>query len=525
MTLHKRDRREIPPDTFQLGQKLLDEHNPYRLIGDRLGDLISDDDYADLYASIGGPAISPALLALVTVFQMVEKLPDRQAAEAVKMRIDWKYALHLELDDAGFSFTNLSHFRQRLIEHQAQYRVFDRLLALLVALGYVRRRGRQRTDSTYVLGLVAQLSRLELVWETLRVALRAVEKMDAAWIESNLPEVFMQRYGVKRSDYNLTKRQAAQELSQAGADGFWLLAQLERAPQAMRELRAVETLKTVWQQQFEQDERGHYQGPRKKVDAHGLIQSPHDPEVRYRKKRGKPWKGFSAQVSETAEDKGEANFITDAGLTDAQRDDSTSLPAIQERLEGRGLLPSQQIVDQNYISGPRLAESEEKGVELVGPVVPQPGPPGFKLDDFQVDLEQGQATCPAGKRSVSMQVREEAGRSRRYMFAFGQQCLKCPSYGVCTQAKQGRTIQYDEYHPYIQQRRTEMETETFRQAMQRRPPIEGTLSQLVRQGIRRARYRGLRRVDLQLIFTAVGANLKRLCQVWASGKRPSWASP
>jgi len=227
MTLHKRDRREIPPDTFQLGQKLLDAHNPYRLIGDRLGDLISDDDYADLYAPIGGPAISPALLALVTVFQMVEKLPDRQAAEALKMRIDWKYALHLPLDYAGFSFTNLSHFRQRLIQHQAQYRLFDRLLELLVELGYVRRRGQQRTDSTYVLGLVAQLSRLELVWETLRVALDAVEKRDAAWIERNIPEVFVQRYGVKRSDYNLTKRQAAQELSQAGADGFWLLAQLE----------------------------------------------------------------------------------------------------------------------------------------------------------------------------------------------------------------------------------------------------------------------------------------------------------
>ena len=288
MCLHPTDRDEIPADTAVLGQKLLDRDNAYRLIGERLPDLIRDEDFGHLCSPIGGPAISPALLALVTVFQMMEKLPDRLAAAAVALRIDWKYALHLPLEDPGFHFTNLSHFRQRLLEHQAQALVFERLLQKLLALGFIRQRGKQRTDSSYVLGLVAKLSRLELIWETLRVSLKAIQIQDERWLERVVPEAFLQRYLVKRSDYNLTAQQAAEQLRQAGADGLWWLQQLESAPAGWRQWSEIQTLRTVWEQQFEWDEQSHYRGPRSQLEAHGLIQSPHEPEVRYRQKRGKP---------------------------------------------------------------------------------------------------------------------------------------------------------------------------------------------------------------------------------------------
>jgi len=193
MSLHPTDRHEIPADTAALGQKLLARGDSYRLIGERLPDLVRDEDFGPLFSPIGGPAISPAVLALVTIFQMMEKLPDRLAAAAVAMRIDWKYALHLPLDDPGFHFTNLNHFRQRLLEHHAEYLVFDRLLQKLVALGLIRRRGKQRTDSSYVLGLVAKLSRLELIWETLRLSLKAIQVQDERWLERVVPEAFLQQ--------------------------------------------------------------------------------------------------------------------------------------------------------------------------------------------------------------------------------------------------------------------------------------------------------------------------------------------
>ncbi len=121
MSLHPSERSAIPPDTAELGRKLLDDKEPYRLIGERLSDLVSDQDFADLYSAIGGAALSPVILALVTLFQLMEKVPDRAAASAARLRIDWKYALHVPLDWLGFHFTNLNHFRQRLLEHEAEY--------------------------------------------------------------------------------------------------------------------------------------------------------------------------------------------------------------------------------------------------------------------------------------------------------------------------------------------------------------------------------------------------------------------
>jgi transposase len=524
MSLHAVDRSEIPEETAKLGQKLLDEKNPYRLIGDQWSGLIKDEDFAHLYSQIGGPALSPVIQSLVLIFQSSEKLPDRLAVEAVRLRIDWKYALHLPLDWPGFHFTNLSHFRQRLLKHEAEYLVFDRLLNKLVDLGYIRRRGKQRTDSTRVLGLVAKLSRLEMIWETLRMALKRLQEQDKVWLEQLVPEAFLQQYLVKRRDYDLKDQEMVEALQQAGADGLWLLQRLEQAPEAWQNLEDIQTLRTVWEQQFEWDEGGTYTGPREKLEAHGLIQSPHEPEVRYRKKRDQAWQGYVGQVTETAEEAGDPNFITDVAVTDAQVSDNNALPEIQERLTQRDLTPREQYVDQAYVSGTRLAESVQQGIRLMGPVADEAGRQEFKLSDFSVDLEQQAATCPGGKQALRWTISQRSDGTRNYTAHFGQQCADCPLRSRCTQAQAGRTITTHEHHDQVVQRRAEMQTEAFWQAMKHRPPVEGTISQLARQGMRRARYRGRRKVNLQMILTATAVNLRRLCRAWARGQKPSWAT-
>jgi transposase len=336
MSLQPLDLSEIPPDIAAWGQKYLAEDDPYRLLGDRLGDLMCDEDFADLYASTGGPALSPTIQSLVTVFQAMEKLPDRAAARAVVVRLDWKYALHLPMDWPGFHFTNLSHFRQRVLENEAEYRVFDRLVQELVALGFVRRRGPQRTDSMKVLGQVAKLNRLELVWETMRLTVRALLEADETWSQATLPDSFRQQYQLKQRSYQLSQAEVEAALRQAGADGFWLLQQVAQGPAVLQALPEVVTMRTVWQQQFEVDEQGQYSGPQTKLEAHGLIQSPHEPEARYRQKRGQGWQGYVAQVTETAEEKGEANFITDVAATDAQESDVVFVYRVMQTRRDRG---------------------------------------------------------------------------------------------------------------------------------------------------------------------------------------------
>jgi len=524
MSLHPVDRSEIPEQTAELGRKLLQEDNLYRLVGDRLNELLTDEDFMWMYSAIGGGGISPVILAMVMVFQMMEKIPDRQAAEMVRVRIDWKYALHLPLDWMGFHWTNLSHFRRRLIENKAEYLVFDRLVQELVELGFIRQRGKQRTDSMSILGLVAKLSRLELVLESMRVVLKGIEQVDENWMKKNVPTALLERYQTKKQTYKMTEKEIATELGQTGADGLWLLQQLKTGSPDIPELEPVKVMEEIWGQQFEWDEAGRYQGVRTKLEGHGLIQSPHEPEVRYREKRNKGWQGYVGQVSETAEEKGEVNFITDIGGTDAQESDVRSLPEVQERLVERDIPPEEQDVDQAYVSGTSLAESKKQGIRLMGPIGPETGPKEFKLSDFEVELAEKKATCPGEQTAVRWNQHRRPDGTLEYRFYFGEQCAGCHLRPECTEAKAGRTITYHEHHDQVEKRRAEMETKEFKAAMKRRAPVEGTISQVARAGGRYARYRGLRKVNLQLVFTAVGINLRRLCAAWGRGHQPGWVA-
>jgi transposase len=159
-------------------------------IADELGPLYRDDQFAELFPTRGQPAASPARIAMVSVLQYVEGLSDRQAAEAVRGRIDWKYALALELTDPGFDHTVLSEFRSRLVHGQAELQLLDTLLERCRELGLIRPRGRQRTDSTHVLAAIRVLNRLERIGETMRAALNDLAVMSPDWLQALAPAVY-----------------------------------------------------------------------------------------------------------------------------------------------------------------------------------------------------------------------------------------------------------------------------------------------------------------------------------------------
>jgi transposase len=223
MTLQRRDRAEMRADSAAVGQTLLPESNPYRVIGDHLADVLDDAHFAALYDTTGRAAISPSLLALVTLFQVMENLPDREAAEQVVVRLDWKYALHLPVTDAGFDFSCLCYFRRRLLEHAQERLVFEQVLDKIQALGFIKKRGKQRTDSLAVLGAVRLLSTLEMVTETLRLAVRALAQAAPDWVARELPASFVQAYAHSRSDYRLRAAERVAALQQGGtmASGCW----------------------------------------------------------------------------------------------------------------------------------------------------------------------------------------------------------------------------------------------------------------------------------------------------------------
>jgi transposase len=526
MSLQKRWSDEIPADTAALGDILLEPDDPYRLVGQEASLFFRFEDFVSLYNSIGRGAICPIVLSLVTVFQYLENLPDREAAKQARLRIDWKYALHQPLTWLGFHYSDLCNFRKRLLEHEKERLVFDKVLQWVKSHGFARKYGKQRTDSSHVLGAVERMSRLELTWETLRVTLRELKGAVPTWYERTIPAAFHEAYHERQSDWKLTEDEVRQALQRAGQDGYWLLDRIDAtAPEVAQALAEVETLRTVLDQQFERTEAG-VRAKKVPIKGKDIIVTPHDTDARWAEKRGHDWVGYKIQVTETADEEQAVQFITDVDTVAANDGDSEQVDPIQSRLEERDLLPSEHHVDQGYTSGPNLAKSAKRGIELVGPVAVDQSnkPEGYRQADFDLDFEACKVTCPEGRESVSWSEYKapeapDDPHRREIKIKFGKACDDCPARSLCTSSKTGRTLTISAFYAELSARRAQQQTDEFKERLKERSAVEGTISEFTRcHGARRARYRGKGKVRLQHLFTGAAVNIKRLARALALPK-------
>jgi transposase len=317
MSLQPHPSTPVPEDTARVACAAFPKGNPYLTLRDAFGTVFQDDDFAPLFPPCGQPGLPPWRLALVTVMQFRENLADRQAAEAVRARIDWKYLRGLELTDPGFDFSVLSEFRDRLLTGSAEGLLLDQLLERCRTLGLLKAQGQQRMDSTHVLAAIRVLSRLELVAETLRAALNDLATVAPDGLQGLAPLEWYERYGKRIEDTRLPREKAAREAyaRTVGEDGFRVLDALERpeAPEAARELPSVATLRRTWQRHYDRTEdtgsttrkrprpRVRFKATRDLPRAAEGIESPDDPDARYRHKRDTQWTGYMVHVSETCE--------------------------------------------------------------------------------------------------------------------------------------------------------------------------------------------------------------------------------
>ncbi len=254
MSLHPEPIGPVPEETARVARAAFPRGSTWLRLRDDLGTIYQDATFAALFPTHDRPAEAPCRLALITVLQFAEGLSDRQAADAVRARLDWKYLLGLPLDDPGFDFSVLSEFRARLLAGRAEHLLLDTLLAHCTARGWLKARGSQRTDSTHVLAAVRALNRLETVAETLRAALNALAAAAPDWLRAQVKADWFDRYSVRIEESRLPKGQTAraQYAAQVGADGLRLLEAVYTASILpwLREVPAVEILRRVWVQQF-----------------------------------------------------------------------------------------------------------------------------------------------------------------------------------------------------------------------------------------------------------------------------------
>lgn len=530
---------EIPAETVRVAQAAFPKGSALMRLRDELGELFTAGQFADLFPAKGQPAVSPGRLALVVVLQCWEGLTDRQAADAVRSRIDWKYALGLELTDPGFNFSVLSEFRERLVEGQATQRLLEVVLEAFKTRGLLKARGRQRTDSTYVLQAVRELNRVERVGETLRAALNALAQAGPDWLRGVVPAEWLMRYGSRFEQMHLPKAAAERQqlIEQIGQDGFSLLGALKQptTPAELKDLPAVQLLGQIWAQQYAVDEsvtprqvrwRGNGQLP----PASELILSPYEPEARYCVRGERKWEGYRVHLTETCDDEAELHVITQVETAPAPEQDETALPRIQAALARQDLLPQEQLADAGYVSADLLVDAKQTyAMELIGPFVKDVSwqareQSGYDLTRFTIDWQARQAICPQGQRSSHW----FADRDRRGLPGFQAvfsraTCQPCPARAQCTRSTaHGRHLHLrpQTQHEAIQQARATHGTATFRERYKARMGIEGTVSQAVRAfGLRRSRYVGQAKTHLQMVATAVAINFERLVD-YLRGDRP-----
>jgi transposase len=503
-----------------------------------MGPLFSDEGFADLYPTHGQPGLAPWRLVLVTILQFAEGLSDRQVADAVRSRIDWKSALHLDLGDPGFDASVLSEFRTRLREGKAETRLLDLPLAWCREKKLRKAGGKQRSDSTHVLAAVPALNRVEFVVETMRAVLNDLAVVAPDGVRSPNSPGWVERHARRAGHERLpTKAVERDALVQAvGDDGYSLLQALfaPTTPAGLREVPTVSRLRQVWVQQFVVGEGGL----RWRTEEDGLppsarvLSSPYDPDAHLPKKGSTQWVGYKIHVTETC-DADLPELITNVETTLAPIADGDATPRIYAHLQENALLPKEHLVDTGYLDAQLLLDTrQDYGVDLVGPMRRAyhwqgQADAGFALKDFTIDWDKQEVTSPAGRTSHSWTpaVDNRGADVIKVKFSY-RDCSPCTFRPTCFRSsrRSGRralTLRPKDLAQALQAAREREKTAEFGSLYDRRAGIEGTLSRAIRTcGLRQTRYVGMARTHLGQVLTAVALNFLRLAEWFAEIPRP-----
>jgi Transposase DDE domain len=387
-----------------------------------------------------------------------------------------------------------------------------------------------------VVAAVRDLTHVELAGEAVRALAETLAAVAPDFLSATVDlNVWAKRYGPRAGDWNWPRAKAERDAlaEQFGRDGRDLVTALftQQHRPWLRELPQVALLCTVLRQNYLIETAGNGgEVMRRRTEKDGVppaplrLASPHDPDARWAAK-GKDlfWLGYKLHLTETCEDPDEAgtpNLITNVHTTPGTTPDNAATVPIHQALAERSLAPAEHYLDSGYPSMPTLAAARrEHGITMITPLLGDSSRQaktrnGYSRDDFVIDYEARTATCPQGQTSAHWNPRVHDGIEKIYI-AFPQYaCWTCDVQPECTSSKirrRGITVYPREIHELQKATRAAQNSKHWRQLYQRRAGIEGTMNQAANTiGLRKARYRGHRKVELEHYLGATAINITRL---------------
>jgi IS5 family transposase len=467
-------------------------------------DLFPDDAFADLFPSgKGRPSVPADVIATVMVLQALEGLSDREAADALRLRIDWKVACGLALTDEGIHPTTLTYWRNRLRKSAQPRRIFDAVAAVIEATGVLTGKRRRALDSTIVDDAVAtQDTVTQLV-----AAVRRVRREVGAAAAVDVTAHDYTRAGKPECAWD---DPAARETLVSGlvSDAIAILVAVADEPLDATQADAVGLLALVAGQDVEPGETpGTWRIVR--GTAKDRVVSTVDPDSRHaHKSRTQQQDGYKAHIAVEPD----TGLITGCALTPGNTHDGvpvTDLLADEEQ-------PVEVLADAAYGSADTRNALDDAGHTAV--IKPMPlqraVPGGFSTDDFVIDTGAGTVTCPAGQ-TVTLSA---TGKAHFYA-----RCDGCPLRARCTTSARGRVVKVHPNHDVLAAARTAAADPAWQATYkQHRPMVERSIAWLVANGHRRVRYRGTHRNQMWLDHRVAAINLRQLIRHGLTGTAGTW---
>ena len=495
-------------ETRVMRRHLVTKGSFYERLADHGHEIVSDDDFAHLYAEgKGRPSIPPSVMVRAMLCATHDRTSDAETSRRTRVDADWKAAMGVDDDFEGIGATTFSLMRSRLVVHDADNELFGRTLAKAVEAGILQGKLTAIIDSSPVHGAGAVADTYELIRAFMRQVVRAAGERLGEEACTQAEPFCGPKPDIDWADPGARKA----HLGELVAAGRALLAEAAAIDDpAVRE--PARLLGRVLDADVEQDEAGEAQ-IRQGVASDRVV-SHSDPEMRHgRKSASRRFDGHKMDV--IADEDSELVLGVDVRAGNAP-DAEGALPLLEEAQGIDGVEVETLVGDMAYSDGDVREAVEAAGAAMVAKVPPTTNGRRFPKTDFHIDTEAGTVSCPAGQTTTASKKGKDGKGRRGLIYTFpAPTCTACPLRERCVGGNKGRTVFVGRHHDRIAAARVAQDQPETKALLRRRAKVERKIDHLQDLGMRKARYRGRRRTRLQALLAATVANFKRLAVLGA----------